>query len=142
MPQLLSLLLSPRATTTEVHGPYSLCSTTRGTTAMRSPQNTIREQPCLPLLKKGLCRKEDSAQPKINKSIIFLKSLQHTFAHLIHFVHTVLCKVKQNGHSGHIFERKTGRDRDRSQKGERRKERTNRNHKIVKIQSLSKIISI
>ena len=38
-------LLSPRAATTEACAPWSLCSTTREASAMRSPHSTTRAAP-------------------------------------------------------------------------------------------------
>ena len=47
-------VISPWTTTTKAHAPYSLCSTRRETTSMRSPRITTR-QPLLTANREGPC---------------------------------------------------------------------------------------
>ena len=74
MPQLLSL--SSRTWELQLLKPglWSLCSTTREATAMKSLRTSMKSSPFLLQLEKSLSSDEDPAQPKIKKENYVLES--------------------------------------------------------------------
>ena len=60
------VLQSPGAATAKARVPWSLCSTIKEATAMRSPCVATESSPCLLTLETSLHGNKDTAQPKIN----------------------------------------------------------------------------